>query len=104
MNGVEISDGLSEPSQSRHGLRQGDILSRQPFIIALKGVTRKAGLNMRSTIFNRSSQTIAFAGEIDLVGRTFVTVKREAIIFGLDRNATKTMYELAGGTERRALY
>jgi len=102
---VIISGGLSDPFGSRR--RQGDGLSCLLFNIALEGVMRRAGLNMRGTIFNKSSQLICFADDVDIVGRTFEVVadlytrlKREAAVIGLQINTSKTKYMLAGGTER----
>ena len=103
---VRISGGLSGSFESRRGLRQGDGLSCLLFNIALEGVMKRAAYNMRGTIFNRSSQFICFADDVDIVGRTFETVaenytrlKREAEKIGLKINTSKTKYMLAGGTE-----
>jgi len=71
---VRISGALSDPFESRRGLRQGDGLSCLLFNIALEGVIRRAGLNTRGTIFSKSSQLVCFADDIDIVGRTFATV------------------------------
>ena len=67
-----------------------------------EGVIKRAG-----TIFNKSSQFICFADDVDIVGRTFQVVaeqytklKREAEKVGLKVNTSKTKYLLAGGTER----
>ena len=106
-NCVKISGEHSSSFESRRGLRQGDGLSCLLFNIALEGVMRRAGCNSRGTIFNRSSQFICFADDMDIVGRTFAKVaelytrlKREATKVGLVVNASKTKYMLVGGTER----
>jgi endonuclease/exonuclease/phosphatase family metal-dependent hydrolase len=103
---VKISGGLSGSFESRRGLRQGDGLSCLLFNIALEGVMRRAAYNMRGTIFNKSSQFICFADDVDIVGRRFEAVaenytrlKREAERIGLRINTAKTKYMLAGGTE-----
>ena len=111
MNGVRssvrISGVLSEPFECRVGLRQGDGLSCLLFNIALEGVIRRAGLNMRGTIFTKSGQLVCFADDIDVIGRSLETVteqytrlKREAARMGLKVNVSKTKYMLANGSER----
>ena len=103
---VRISGGTSDPFESHRGLRQGDGLSCLLFNVALEGVMRRAGFDMRGTIFNRSGQFICFADDVDIVGRKFETVadqytrlKREADRIGLKINTSKTKYMLAGGSE-----
>ncbi|XP_052563941.1 uncharacterized protein LOC128092892 [Culex pipiens pallens] len=103
---VKISGAMSDPIESRKGLRQGDGISGLCFNIGLEGVMRRAGFNMRGTIINRSSQFICYADDMDIVGRTFEDVarrytelKREADKVGLKVNVAKTKYLLAGGTE-----
>ncbi|XP_052562523.1 uncharacterized protein LOC128092541 [Culex pipiens pallens] len=100
---VKISGAMSDPIESRKGLRQGDGLC---FNIGLEGVMRRAGFNMRGTIINRSNQFICYADDMDIVGRTFEDVarrytelKREADKVGFKVNVAKTKYLLAGGTE-----
>ncbi|XP_052562748.1 uncharacterized protein LOC128092589 [Culex pipiens pallens] len=104
---VKISGAMSDPIESRKGLRQGDGISGLCFNIGLEGVMRRAGFNMRGTIINRSNQFICYADvAMDIVGRTFEDVarrytelKREADKVGLKVNVAKTKYLLAGGTE-----
>ena len=103
---VKISGAMSDPFDSLGGLRQGDGISGLCFIIALEGVMRRAGFNMRGTIINRSSQFICYADDMDIVGRTreevtkqYTILKREAEKVGLRVNVAKTKYMLAGGTE-----
>ena len=104
---VKISGAMSDPIESRKGLRQGDGISGLCFNIALEGVMRRAGLNdMRGTIINKSSQFICYADDMDIVGRTleevtkqYTALKREAEKVGLKVNVAKTKYLLAGGTE-----
>ena len=107
MNGVRISGVLSDPFECRKGLRQGDGLSCLLFNIALEGVIRRSGLNMRGTIFTKSGQLVCFADDIDVIGRSLETVadqytrlKHEAARIGLKVNVSKTKYMLANGTER----
>ncbi|EDS43874.1 conserved hypothetical protein [Culex quinquefasciatus] len=82
---VKISGAMSDPIESRKGLRQGDGISGLCFNIG---------------------QFICYADDMDIVGRTFEEVarrctvlKREADKVGLKVNVEKTKYLLAGGTE-----
>ena len=77
------------------------------FNIALEDVMRRAGLNMRGTIFTRSGQFVCYADDVDIIGRNKETVadmytrlKRKAARMGLKINVSKTKYMLAGGTDR----
>lgn len=103
---VQVSGTASDPFESRKGLRQGDGISGLLFNIALEGVMRRAGFNIRGTIINKSSQFICFADDKDIVGRTFQVVaeqytrlKLEAVKVGLGVNVAKTKYLLARGNE-----
>ena len=62
----------------RKGLRQGDGLSCLLFNIALEGVIRRAGLNMRGLIFTISSQLVCFADDIDVIGQSLETDRPES--------------------------
>uniref|UniRef100_A0A0E4G9R4 Reverse transcriptase domain-containing protein n=1 Tax=Anopheles gambiae TaxID=7165 RepID=A0A0E4G9R4_ANOGA len=77
------------------------------FNIALEGVMRSAGFDIRGTICTRSLQFLGFADDIDIIGRTteavceaYTRLKREAERIGLRINATKTEYLLAGSSVR----
>ncbi|XP_052901775.1 uncharacterized protein LOC128309428 [Anopheles moucheti] len=111
MDGVQckmrVLNMVSESFQSPRGPRQEDGLSCLLFNIALEGVMRSAGFDIRGTIFTRSLQFLGFADDIDIIGRTsaavceaYTRLKREAARIGLRINATKTKYLLAGGSDR----
>ena len=106
---MRISGGTSDPFEFHRGLRKGDGLSCLLFNVALEGVMRRAGFDMRGTIFNRSGQFICFADDVDIVGRKFETVadqytrlKREADRIGLKTNTSKTKYMLGPSTTGHA--
>ena len=65
---IKISGGLSGPFETRRGLRQSDELSCLLFNIALEGVMRRAGFNMRGTISTRSEQFVCYADDVDIIG------------------------------------
>ncbi|XP_038117301.1 uncharacterized protein LOC119769343 [Culex quinquefasciatus] len=71
---VKISGAESDSFPSLGGLRQGDGISCLCFNVALEGVLRRAGFNMRGTIFSKSNQFICYADDMDIVGRTLKAV------------------------------
>jgi hypothetical protein len=67
---VKIQNRLSEPINVKNGVRQGDALVCLLFNIALEKVIRDAAVNIRGTIFHKSVQILAYADDIDIIGRT----------------------------------
>lgn len=53
---VKVQGSLSAEFEAKTGLRQGDELSTKLFNIALEGICRNAKVEMKGTIFNKSSQ------------------------------------------------
>jgi hypothetical protein len=91
---------LSSPIITRNGVRHGDSLACILFIIAFEKVVRDAGINTRGTIFYKSVQILAFADDIDIIGRTqksmkeaFLNLERAAkkMILQINQNKTKHM-------------
>ena len=72
---VRVAGELAEPFPSQQGLRQGDGLSNALFNIGFEGVVRRAGIDTRGTICNKSVQLLAFADDIDIIARDLETVK-----------------------------
>jgi sorting nexin-29 len=68
---IKIQNMLSSPIITRNGVRQGDSLSCLLLNIAL----HKAGINTTGTIFYKSVQILAFADDIDIIGRTQKSMK-----------------------------
>jgi len=66
----KIQNRLSEPVSVKNGVRQGDALACLLFNIALEKVIRDAAVNARGTIFYKSVQILAYADDIDIIGRT----------------------------------
>nr|XP_042911661.1 uncharacterized protein LOC122272269 [Parasteatoda tepidariorum] len=64
---VKLMSDVSEVFYTERGLRQGDSLSCISFNTALEKVIRDSGIN---TILQRSIQLLAYADDIDIVGRT----------------------------------
>ena len=67
---VKIKNRFSEPINIKNGVRQGDALACLLFNIALKKVIRDAAVNIRGTIFYKSIQIVAYADDIDIIGKT----------------------------------
>jgi hypothetical protein len=90
---------LSSPIITRNGVWQGDSLDCLLFNIALEKVVRDVGINTRGTIFYKSVQILAFADDIDIIGRTqkskkeaFLNLERVAKMMNLPINQNKTKY------------
>ncbi|XP_052562347.1 uncharacterized protein LOC128092490 [Culex pipiens pallens] len=103
---VRVAGELADPFQSHQGLRQGDGLSNALFNIGLEGVVRRAGIDTRGTICNRTVQLLAYADDIDIIARDLETVKRvytalktQAGRIGLAMNTTKTKYMKGRGSK-----
>jgi len=104
---VKVQGFFSEKFETRTGLKQGDELSTKLFNIALEGICRRAKLQLTGTIFNKSSQLLAFADDIDIVGRslraitdTFSKLEREANKVGLHVNEEKTKLLMVAASTR----
>jgi sorting nexin-29 len=80
-------------------LRQGDSLGCLLFNITLQKVIRDSGIQTRGTIFYKSIQILAYADDIDMIGRSESDIKKAYIalkiavdIMGLRVNEEKTKY------------
>ncbi|PNF28690.1 hypothetical protein B7P43_G07879, partial [Cryptotermes secundus] len=98
---IKIQNMLSSPIITRNGVQQGDSLACLLFNIALEKVVRDAGINTRGIIFYKSVQILAFADDIDIIGRTqksmkeaFLNLERAAKEMNLQINQNKTKYML----------
>jgi hypothetical protein len=67
---VKIQNRLSEPINFKNGVRQEDALACLLFNIASEKVIRDTAVNIRGTIFYKSVQILAYADDIDIIGRT----------------------------------
>jgi cytochrome c551/c552 len=85
----------------RQGLRQGDVLSTLLFNVVLEATAK---LQMTDTIFNNQTQLLAYADDIDIVGRSleavhdaYLVLGAEAAKVGLKINKQETKYMIAVG-------
>lgn len=96
---IKMQNDLSEPFVTLDGLRQGDALSTLLFNVALEGAIRRTNIRSSGTLANSLVQILAFADDIDIVGRTeasvnetYLELKFEAAKVGLEINETKTKF------------
>ncbi|GFW37931.1 reverse transcriptase domain-containing protein [Trichonephila clavipes] len=72
---IKIQKYLSEPFTTERGLRQGDSLACLLFNLVLDKCIRDSGLDRKGTLWNRSLQLLAYADDIDIIGRSEKAVK-----------------------------
>ena len=65
---VRTKGQISDVFSIHKGLRQGDSLSCTLFNLALENIMRKIPTNKGGTIFNRTTQNLAFADDIAMLG------------------------------------
>jgi hypothetical protein len=94
---VKIQNDCSESFETRQGLRQGDVLSTLVFNVVLEVIVRRTNLQTTGTIYNKETQLLAYADDLDIVGRSQTAVrdaclalKKEAAKVGLKINEQKT--------------
>jgi hypothetical protein len=86
-------------------LRQADVLSTLLFNVVLEVIVWRANLQTIGTIYNKETQLLAYADDIDIVGRSqsaaqdaYLALEREAV--GLKINEQKTIYMIAARNDR----
>jgi hypothetical protein len=67
---VKMQNNCSEPFKTRQGLRQGDVLSTLLFNVVLEVIVRRANLQTTGTIYNKETQVLSYADDIDIVDRS----------------------------------
>jgi hypothetical protein len=104
---VKIQNDCSESFETRQGLRQGDVLSTLLFNVVLEVIVRRANLQTTGTIYNKETQQLAYADDIDIVGRSqsavrdvYLALEGEAVKVGLKINEQKTKYMIAARNDR----
>ena len=96
---VKVGAEISEPFDTLRGFRQGDPLSCNLFNLIMEAVIRRAGAERSGTIFYKSVQLLAYADDIDIIGKTkravsavFSDIEKESAKVGLMVNQAKTKY------------
>jgi hypothetical protein len=94
---VTIQNDCSESFETRQGLRQGDVLSTLIFNVVLEVIVRRVNLQTTGTIYNKETQLLAYADDIDIVGRSqsavrdaYLALEGEAAKEGLKINEQNT--------------
>jgi hypothetical protein len=99
---VKIQNDCFELFETRQGLRQRDVLSTLLFNVVLEVIVRRENLQTTGTIYNKETQLLAYAADIDIVGRSqsavrdaYLAMEREAAKVGLKINEQKRKYMIA---------
>jgi hypothetical protein len=67
---VKIQNGCSKSFETRQGLSQGDVFYTLLFNVVLEVIVRRANLQTTSTFYNKETQLLAYADDIDIVSRS----------------------------------
>jgi hypothetical protein len=77
------------------------------FNVVLEVIVRRANLQTTGTIYNKETQLLAYADDIDIVGRSqsairnaYLAMEKEAAKVGLKINEHKTKYMIAARNDR----
>jgi hypothetical protein len=104
---VKIQNDCSESFETRQGLRQGDVLSTLLFNVVLEIIVRRANLQTTGTIYNKETQLLTYADDIDIVGRSqsadrdaYLALEREAAKVRLKINEQETNYMIVARNDR----
>ena len=96
---VRVGKNLSDIFPIRNGLKQGEALSPLLFKFALEYAIRRVQVNQDGLKLNGTHQLLAYASDVNNLGRSVDTVKKNAEILlaaskdiGLEINAQKTKY------------
>jgi hypothetical protein len=107
---VKIQNECSESFKTRQRLRQGDVLSTLLFnvVLVLEVIVRRANLQTTGTIYNKETQLLVYADDIDIVGRSqsavrdaYLALEGKAAKVGLKINEQKTKYMIAARNDRK---
>jgi hypothetical protein len=66
---VKTPSGITDPFDTKKGLRQGEALFYMLFNIALEKAVREANLDIRGTILHKCVQILAYADDVIIVAR-----------------------------------
>jgi hypothetical protein len=101
---VKIQNDCSESFEIRQGLNQEDVLSTLLSNVMLEVIVRRANLKTTGTIYNKETKLLAYADDIDIVGRSqsavrdaYLALEREVAKEGLIINEQKTNIRLRPG-------
>jgi hypothetical protein len=72
---VKIQNKCSKSFEIRQGLRLSVVLSNLLFNVVLEVIVRGANLQTTGTIYNKETQLLAYADDIDIIGRSQSAVR-----------------------------
>jgi hypothetical protein len=88
--------------KTRQGFRQGDVLSTLLLNVVLEIIVRRVNLQTTGAIYNKETQLLAYADDMDIVGRSqpavldaYLALEIEAAKVGLKINEQKTKCMIA---------
>jgi hypothetical protein len=91
----------------RQALRQADVFSTLLFNVVLEVIVRRANLQTTGTLYNKETQLLAYADDIDIDGRSqsavrdaYLALEGEVAKVGLKINEQKTKYMIAARIDR----
>jgi hypothetical protein len=103
----KILNDCSESFETRQGLKQAGVLSTLLFNVILEVILRRANLQTTGRVYNKETQLLAYADDIDIVGRSqsavrsgYLALEREAAKVGLKINEQKTKYMIPSRNDR----
>jgi hypothetical protein len=104
---VKIQTNCSESFETRQGLRQGDVLSTLLFNVVLEVIVRRVNLQTTGTIYIKETKLLAYADDIDIVGRSqsavrnaYLELEGVAAKVRLKIKEQKTKYMIAARNDR----
>jgi hypothetical protein len=104
---IKIHNDCSGSFETRQRLRQGDVLSTLVFNVVLEVIVQRENLQTTSTIYNKETELIAYADDVDIVGRSqsavrnaYLALEGEAAKLGLKINEQETKYMIAARNDR----
>jgi len=96
---VKVQNMMTEEFAINKGLRQGDTLSTKLFNVVLEKMMRHIQINKGGSIYKRTLQILAYAGDVNLIGRStgrlndaVIQMEEGANEVGLRINEEKTKY------------
>jgi hypothetical protein len=90
---VKIQNDCSESFETRQGLRQGDVLSTLLFNVVLQVIVRRANLQTTGTIYNKETQLLAYADDIDIFGRS-QSVSRSECLLSIGKRSSQSRVKI----------
>jgi hypothetical protein len=79
---VKIQNDLTDHSEVKRGLKQGDGLAPLLFNIVLEYVIRQLPVDVNSSLIYKSGQIVGYADDINIMGKPMQTVEKIQTVRG----------------------